>query len=256
MTINNVSDPETGAVSLDFPLVRQTEGNQFYAQKAVIVRRYDRAYAYSDWVTSAFGPPDSNYYSVGSSDARPSHVVIDVDPSLPVRNRNGNDITVYATGSYAPSASNSWQGPWSSLGSGTGTASFDLSNAGLDSARYLKVTGDSSARIDAIGYSGQPIAGAEIPRFTQLLTRFRTSPDPVSRQTTIDLAFAEPVIAEVKVLDISGRAICTLARGLMPTGPSRLTWNLRDGLGRVVPEGIYSVSSTCGFVSRKIIVER
>jgi hypothetical protein len=258
LTISDVSVPESGAVSLDFPLVRESAGSPFYVQKAVIVRRYDRTYSYSDWVTSAFGPPDSVYYSVGSSDVRPSYVVFDVDPNQPVRNHVGDDITVYATGKYSLYAGNDWAGPWSALGTALGTASFDLDSAGLDSARYLKVASDSLARIDAIAYFGQPATLVETPNLARLLTRFRTSPNPVSRQTTIDLGFAGPVVADVSVLDITGRTVRTLARGSMGNSPSRLVWNLRDDQGRVVPEGIYfcSVSSNCGFLSRKIVVER
>jgi hypothetical protein len=251
--------PETGAVSLDVSLARPAQESLNYVQKSVIVVRHDSLYVYSDWVIRALGEPDGNYYSVGYPvGTNPSYVVFDVDPFQPVRNRNGDDITVYATGKYTLYAGNDWAGPWSSLGTAPGTTSFDLANVSLDSARYLKVTGDSSARIDAIGYFGQPMTVVETPNLARLLTRFRTSPNPVSRQTTIALAFAEPVTADVRVLDITGRAVRTLARGPMRNGPSRLTWNLRDDQGRVVPEGIYfcSVSSNCGSVSRKIVVER
>jgi hypothetical protein len=122
----------------------------------------------------------------------------------------------------------------------------------------LKVTGSSSARIDAIGYLGQPMTAVEIPNLARLLTRFLTSPNPASRQATIELAFAEPATADVRVLDVTGRAVRTLARGSMRTGPSHLVWNLRDDQDRVVPEGIYfcSVSSNCGSVSSKIVVQR
>ena len=159
-TLSNVVVPETGAVSLDVPMERPEVEQPNYVQKPAIVVREDLGHTSSDWVIRALGEPDGNYYSVGPN---PSYVVFDVDPFAPVRNRVGNDISVFATGSYALAASNNWQGPWTALGSGTGNASFDLGPSGLDSARYLKVTGTSSARIDAIGYLGQPLTAVEAP---------------------------------------------------------------------------------------------
>ncbi len=251
--LTGVVVPETGAVSLDVPLVQPTQEIPNSVQKSVIVYRVDPSYVYSDWVTRALGEPDGSYYTVGPS---PSYVVFDVDPFQPVRNRVGNDITVYATGSYALSAANNWQGPWSLLGNGTGNADFDLNSAGLDSARYLKVQGSDAATLDAIAYSIQGMTGAEAPDIRRLVTGFRVSPNPARRQAVIELAVEGPVVAELSVRDISGRTVRLLASGEMRTG--RVLWDLRDGQGRAVPDGVYfcSVHTSSGSVSRKIVVER
>jgi len=252
-TISGVVVPETGAVSLDVPLAQPAEEIPNSVQKSVIVYRVDPSYVYSDWVTRALGEPDGSYYTVGPSS---SYVVFDVDPFQPVRNRVGNDITVYATGSYVLSAANNWQGPWSSLGSGTGNATFDLNSVELDSARYLKVLASSVTTIDAITYLGQGLTGAETPDARRLVTGFRVSPNPVRHQAIIELAVERPLAAEVSVLDISGRTVRTLVSGLTRTG--RVTWNLRDDQGRAVPDGVYfcSARTSYGAVSRKIVVER
>jgi len=254
-TLSNVVVPETGAVSLDVPLVRPEVEQANYAQKPVIVVREDLGHSYSDWVIRALGEPDGNYYSVGPS---PSYVVFDVDPFVPVRNRDGNDISVYATGSYALAASNYWQGPWTALGNGTGNASFDLAPVGLDSARYLKVTGTNSARIDAIGYLGQPLTAVEAPELVRRLTFFRISPNPANQLAVIELGLAAPVFGDVRVRDIAGRTVRTLTRRAELNGHRRLTWNLRDDAGRSVPNGVYfcAVSAGSGSTSRKIVIER
>jgi hypothetical protein len=269
-TISGVVVPETGAVSLDVPLAQPTQGIPYSAQKSVVVYRVDPSYVYSDWVTRALGEPDGSYYTVGPS---PSYVVFDVDPFQPVRNQVGNDITVYATGSYALSAANNWQGPWSSLGNGTGNASFDLNNVGLDSARYLKVVASSVTTLDAITYQGPGMTGAESPDIRRLVTGFRVSPNPARRQAVIELAVEGPVAVDVRLMDISGRLVRTLAsrycaddvRGHDPESKrfgscpqAQFIWDLRDGQGRAVPDGVYfcSVRTSNGSVSRKIVVER
>lgn len=254
-TLSNVVVPETGAVSLDVPLVRPEVEQPNYAQKPAIVVRDDMWHSYSDWVIRALGEPDGNYYSVGPN---PSYVVFDVDPFVPVRDRVGNDISVYATGSYTLAASSNWQGPWTALGSGTGNASFDLGPSGLDSARYLKVTGSSAARIDAIGYLGQPLTAVEAPELARRLTIFRVGPNPSNRQAVIELGFAAGVTADVMVRDVAGRAVRMLARRTELSGCPRLTWDLRDDAGRNVPNGVYfcAVSAGSGSASRKIVVER
>jgi hypothetical protein len=40
--------------------------------------------------------------------------------------------------------SNEWDGPWTSLGSGMGTAEFDLANGSVVSARYVKIVDDGN----------------------------------------------------------------------------------------------------------------
>lgn len=46
---------------------------------------------------------------------------------------------------------------------------------------------------------------------------------------------------EVTVLNIAGRAVCTVSMGSCTTGPNTLSWNLRDGRGHMVPNGLYLV---------------
>jgi carboxypeptidase T len=255
VTLSNVVVPETGAVSLHVPMTRPEVEQPNYVQKSAIVIREDLGHTYTDWVIRALGEPDGNYYSVGPN---PGYVVFDVDPFVPARNRVGNDISVYATGSYTLAASNNWQGPWLSLGSGTGNASFDLAPSGLDSARYLKVTGVSSARIDAIGYLGQPLTAIEAPGLARQLTVFRASPNPAGRQAVIELGLAAAVTAEVAVRDVAGRAVRILASRAELSGHPKFTWDLRDDAGQRVPNGVYfcAVSAGSGSASRKIVVER
>jgi hypothetical protein len=255
MTFTGVVVPDTGAVALDAALVRPGYEIENCAQKTVMVRRYDDSHTLRSWTIQALGRPDSVYYDVGPS---PSFVVFDVDPFVPVRNQVGNDITVYATGSYVLYAANNWEGPWFSLGNGSGTTSFDLAGASLDSARYLKIAGTSSARIDAISYLGAPLTVVETPDLARLLTRFSVSPNPAARQAKIELGLGAPVSGDIRVMDITGRVFRTIAQGTALGRRAQLTWDLRDDAGRNVPDGVYfcAVSTGSGSASRKIVVER
>jgi hypothetical protein len=66
-----------------------------------------------------------------------------------IYNLPGNDFTVYEDDAdpegYSIQVANDWLGPWTTVGSDTGTASFDLGRVGVSSCRYLKVVDDGDA---------------------------------------------------------------------------------------------------------------
>lgn len=98
------------------------------------------------------GKPDTIAYSIG----RNGLIVIDLGSS--VLNRTGNDIRVMENDAtpegYNAYASINPLGPWSILGTGIGTTSFDLSATLLSKARYIKITddGDGSSQIPDAGF--------------------------------------------------------------------------------------------------------
>lgn len=254
-TISSVVVPETGAVSLDFPLAAPETGTPDYVQKTVWVQRLDPSYVYRDWVIRALGPPDGVFYSLGPSG---SAVVFDVDPYQPVRNSPGNDITVYATGPYTLSAANDWEGPWLSLGSGNGTAGFDIGSVGLDSARYLKVASNGTATLDAISYLSQPEVGRAAPGIEQLLTDVEVGPNPARSAVTVSFSSVLGTKVDIRVCDVTGRVIRTLGHQVPVLGREHFTWNLCNDANLPVAGGVYfyRIEGSSGAIQRKLVVER
>lgn len=64
-------------------------------------------------------------------------------------------------------------------------------------------------------------------------------PSPARARTTFHLALPRQDEVRIEILDVTGRAVKTLANDLMPAGESRLTWDLRDRFGGRVTPGVY-----------------
>jgi parallel beta-helix repeat protein len=96
---------------------------------------------------SALGPPDNEFASLGVGGT----IVLDMGEVGMIYNCFGDDFTIFegdsSSDGYTVSVSDSWDGPWTVLGSGSGTTSFDLDDEDLYSARFIKIKddGDGSA---------------------------------------------------------------------------------------------------------------
>ncbi len=64
-------------------------------------------------------------------------------------------------------------------------------------------------------------------------------PNPFNPQTTVQLAMSRPGHAVVKVFDVQGRLVRTLADGHLEAGRHELRWTGRDDGGRPVASGVY-----------------
>jgi hypothetical protein len=64
--------------------------------------------------------------------------------------------------------------------------------------------------------------------------------------------------ALLRVVDVAGRTVRTLVDGALPAGVHEATWDLRDGLGRAVPAGLYFVEARAGrwHATRRLAVVR
>ncbi len=138
--------PATGSVNVDVTL---NPGSSSYAYRVIACIDTQTTYNNHTYTGDSLGPVDDDFYSLGVA----AYVIYDMSESHPVADWPGDDLSVVegndgiANEGYTLYASNSWQGPWISLGAGAGTTGFDLAVSGLETARYLKIVddGDGSA---------------------------------------------------------------------------------------------------------------
>lgn len=64
-------------------------------------------------------------------------------------------------------------------------------------------------------------------------------PNPFSERTTLTLRLAEAGPATLIVYDVAGRAVATLADGVLTAGEHRVTWDGTAADGRSLPAGLY-----------------
>jgi len=139
---------------------------------------------------AVIGAPDSINYSLGKN----GWIILDMQQ--PVINHAGNDFTVFE-GDTTPEGftclgSKSMDGPWSSLGTGTGTTSFDLSTAGVDSIRFIKIMDDDDGVQNAAN-AGFDLDAVEVILPPQGISNssgnvnsLRISPNPALDRITIE----------------------------------------------------------------------
>ncbi|MCK4366205.1 MAG: right-handed parallel beta-helix repeat-containing protein, partial [Thermoplasmatales archaeon] len=125
-------------------------GEDYYAYQVTMCNYYD-PYSYPNnfqnnptEAVSALGPPDNIFASLGVG----GMIVLDMGENDEIQNILGDDFTVFEGDAnpdgYDVYASETWNGPWALIGSGTGTSSFDLEDGSLENARFIKIQDDSS----------------------------------------------------------------------------------------------------------------
>jgi hypothetical protein len=100
----------------------------------------------------ALGAGDGVRYSIGND----GYASFDMGGRTPILNGSGNDFFVIE-GDTNPEAcsvfvSNDWNGPWHYVGFGTGTQGYDLTAAGMSTARFVRVVDDGNGGTG--GYAG------------------------------------------------------------------------------------------------------
>ena len=98
---------------------------------------------------------------------------------------------------------------------------------------------DPSPRDDS--FRSQPGAAAPIA------TRFGPAyPNPSHNNLSFVLELARPGEAHVEVYDLRGAKVRTLINGNQPAGRYDLSWDGRDGVGHLLPNGLYLVRMRAG----------
>jgi hypothetical protein len=157
-TISGVTVTSGNATTTDFQLIPE-QGQ--YAYKFLISRIPGNNFSDEGFTPASLGPPDNINYSIGKS----GYCVLDMQ--YPVIDGPGFDIVVYEGDAtpegYTCYASQSMDGPWMSMGTGSGTTEFDLSASGLPESRYIKLIddGDGTATAADAGFDLDAIEAQE-----------------------------------------------------------------------------------------------
>ena len=195
------------------------------------------------WTQKCLGIHDGQGLALSHSSVTP-YIALDMGPTTPVINRTGNDFTVYLTAaaSYTVQATNNMDGTWANCGSGSGMQqSFDLTTAGLDSARFIRITGTVS--LDAIEALPRPSGVEESPRVEGQVSVAPSlvllGPNPAKEGLVIK-ATLPAGWSRLAVYDITGHLVKMLNQATLPAGSSQIfAWNGVDDSGRKVTSGTY-----------------
>jgi hypothetical protein len=197
------------------------------------------------------GKPDSICYSTGKN----GWIIIDMQDS--VTNIQGDDFTVYE-GDTVPEGFTclvgpSLDGPWISLGTGTGTTSFDLESAGVTAARFIKILDDG------IGQQNISDAGFDLDAVESMSppTNIRITEGEYGSLKVYPNPANETVAIEVKNNEKKGTmTICNVQ------GKVLIKKNITNGIERIdtsdLASGVYFVNFSNGRTNkmRKLIISK
>jgi len=120
--------------------------NQFYAYQVTTCAFKAPFHNFQNNPTegiSLLGPPDGVCASLGVRGS----IIVDMGniiSDLP----DASDLKVFegdaSTDGYSVYVSTNWNDPWTNIGTGMGTMEFDLHNASVESARYVKIVDDGT----------------------------------------------------------------------------------------------------------------
>ncbi|MCB0301340.1 MAG: VCBS repeat-containing protein [Calditrichaeota bacterium] len=86
------------------------------------------------------------------------------------------------------------------------------------------------------GITGIPVETGENPAQFRLDANY---PNPFNPQTTIRYSLSEAAQLSLKIVDVQGKQIATLAEGFQSAGEYQVEWNGSDELGNPVASGVY-----------------
>jgi len=95
-------------------------------------------------------------------------------------------------------------------------------------------------------------------RRTTSLAQNRPNPVPSGAGTEIRFTLSRPSAVALRVFDVTGRLIQTLARGAHTAGDHAVIWDSRDAQGQVVADGayFYQLVGPDGVEERRLVVVR
>ncbi len=156
-TINNVVVPSSGYETLNVSM--DTATDDFAAVRCVINMRKDSSDDPNNvsLPKAALGGPNDNAFSLGVG----GWAVFDMGANSPVPCDDSHWIyvtekTTDGADGYTVKVAEDWNGPWQSLGTGTGSHYFDLDGVTFSTIRYVRIEDDG----DGSNFTATP--GADI----------------------------------------------------------------------------------------------
>ncbi len=145
-TITNFVVPGQGAVEVNVQLV---PASTRFAFKVMSCRIPGNNFGDEGYTPGALGKPDTIPYSLGKN----GWVILDMGDTI--YNGAGDDFKVYQSGipakAFTVSGSNNIDGPFTTIGVGNGTSSFDLNTVSLTKVRYLQVKDNGGGSAYGVG---------------------------------------------------------------------------------------------------------
>ena len=88
-------------------------------------------------------------------------------------------------------------------------------------------------------------------------TEISVYPNPTRSDAVIGFTLGSPTDVSVKVYDVLGREVVTLASGQRPAGSQYVIWDTRTHSGQNAPNGTYYVRLDAdGLITKSLIVSR
>jgi hypothetical protein len=106
-------------------------------------------------------------------------------------------------------------------------------------AGFYPVQGAASRNPIVVQKVSLPLGIAKEEPSPAPVIEFSAAPSPFSGATTITYQLGRAGLVALTILDVSGRAVRTLASGHQEAGKHAVNWDARDSHGRLVPYGVY-----------------
>jgi len=151
----------------------------------------------------ALGPHDGIAYPLTNS----RRFCIDMDRA--VLDVSGTDLSVYrptGTGTATVKGSNSWQGPWITIGvANAAQTDFDIDSVGLDSVRYIELTSSGTFNVDAVEGANDYVGIGDSPRAGTVPFPTLAVQSPANGSVRFSLGAPPPAGTRLLVRDATGR---------------------------------------------------
>jgi len=205
-TVSNVIVTTGNATTIDFQLTAIISDHSAF--RIITVKNFQDGVVPADPAETWKVPemPDGLYYSLGDT----GYIVL--DPGASLVDVSGPDITVTGSGNiYDLFYSSTPDGPWTFLGNGTSTQSFELGN--VQTARYIKIADNGNGSGNAIG------AGFHLDAVTVVQTTvgivepeaksmtFQMYPNPTTGIVDISSSISSDGHLLITIFDVIGRQV-------------------------------------------------
>ncbi|HPE57598.1 MAG TPA: M14 family zinc carboxypeptidase [Bacteroidales bacterium] len=218
MTIENVSVSANNATETNFEL-QPVDGHYVYRLSSCQIP--DNNYADEGWTPAVIGAPDNINYSIGKD----GWCVLDMQYAIP--DGPGSDFIVHEGDASAEGftcyVGETLDGPWISLGTGSGTTEFDLASGNVTEAQFIKIVddGDGAATASDAGFDLDAIEVLEsISGVYIALYDYAIDDSQGNNNGMIDPGETVDIIVNLKN---NGDAIAENTTGIISTGSAFIT---------------------------------